>query len=215
MPDLSALFSQYGSDKNNHNFAPLYERYLPDKVENFIEVGVFKGGGISAFQEWYNNEGIFYALNQSFQRNGVPSEKWFQDRGMITLKGFQQDVEFLSSIDVEFDVIVDDASHHSDDQIITFKHMFKNNLKPGGLYVLEDLHCCKEDWWWHEIKSFEDTFLGVAIEVLNSGDWTSQMFSPADNEYFSTAVRELVLINPPDTPPGSQGGGIAFIWKAE
>lgn len=211
---LTSLFAHHLTDKNNHNFAPLYEKHLPEKIDTFMEIGVFRGGGILAFRDWYLTQGNFYGLNIQFGSNGVPSRGWFNAQGVETFEGAQQDIEFLSGIDVQFDVIVEDASHRSDDQIITFKHLFKNNVKPGGLYILEDLHCCKEDWWWGQVKSFEDTFLGVATKVLEGKDWTSQMFSPEDNDYLKGAVSDLILINPPIMPPDSEGGGIAFMWKS-
>lgn len=46
-------------------------------------------------------------------------------------------VDLLS--DEMFDVIIDDGSHKSDDIIKTFELCF-NFVKPGGLYIIEDLH---------------------------------------------------------------------------
>jgi SAM-dependent methyltransferase len=39
-----------------------------------------------------------------------------------------------------FDIIIDDGSHHSKDIIATFLACF-SRLDPGGIYVVEDLHC--------------------------------------------------------------------------
>ena len=38
-----------------------------------------------------------------------------------------------------FDIIIDDASHRSKDQITSFKYLFPY-VNSGGLYVIEDLH---------------------------------------------------------------------------
>jgi cellulose synthase/poly-beta-1,6-N-acetylglucosamine synthase-like glycosyltransferase/glycosyltransferase involved in cell wall biosynthesis len=42
--------------------------------------------------------------------------------------------------DDRFDVIIDDGSHRSEDIVATFEACF-DRLLPGGLYVIEDLHC--------------------------------------------------------------------------
>ena len=39
-----------------------------------------------------------------------------------------------------FDIIIDDGSHRSNDVIASFDILFER-LKPGGIYVVEDLHC--------------------------------------------------------------------------
>ena len=40
----------------------------------------------------------------------------------------------------EFDIIIDDGSHNSDDIVRSFCNYF-NHLKDDGLYIIEDLHC--------------------------------------------------------------------------
>ncbi len=41
--------------------------------------------------------------------------------------------------ETRFDIIIDDGSHHSNDVIASFDILFER-LKPGGIYVVEDLH---------------------------------------------------------------------------
>jgi cephalosporin hydroxylase len=57
--------------------------------------------------------------------------------------GEQQDRAMLDKIAAAeapegFDVIIDDASHMGQFTRISFWHLFKNHLKPGGLYFIED-----------------------------------------------------------------------------
>jgi SAM-dependent methyltransferase len=47
--------------------------------------------------------------------------------------------DLCSRIGEQFDIIIDDASHLSQHQQIAFGRLF-SHLKPGGIYVIEDLH---------------------------------------------------------------------------
>lgn len=58
--------------------------------------------------------------------------------------GDQSDTQFLQRMKadlshVQFDVIVDDGSHVPWHQLLTFEIMFDTWLKPGGLYIIEDV----------------------------------------------------------------------------
>jgi hypothetical protein len=61
---------------------------------------------------------------------------------------------------IEFDVIIDDGSHVCSDIIKTFKLLF-SKLKPGGIFLIEDLHT---SYW----KSHGGSYLGTdsAIEFF-------------------------------------------------
>jgi hypothetical protein len=61
-----------------------------------------------------------------------------------------------------FDIIIDDGSHLSDDVITTFQACFPR-LKPGGIYVIEDLHCS-----YHASHKGGARKSGTAIEWLKS-----------------------------------------------
>jgi hypothetical protein len=77
--------------------------------------------------------------------------------------GSQDDPEFLDAIAYghrpagwaidawrpygPFDLIIDDASHLSGLTIASFKALYKH-LKPGGLYVVEDVHTSYADWFY-------------------------------------------------------------------
>lgn len=45
-----------------------------------------------------------------------------------------------------FDVIIDDGSHINDHQILGFKYLFKDWIKAGGLYIIEDIESSCFDW---------------------------------------------------------------------
>lgn len=58
--------------------------------------------------------------------------------------GDQSDTKFLQQMKADldhklFDIIVDDGSHVPWHQLLTFEIMFETWLKPGGIYIIEDV----------------------------------------------------------------------------
>jgi len=161
--------SQKG-EETYHYMLDGYEKYIPSKAENVLEIGCLYGGFTRALKEFYNCN--IHVLDL-FHPQYTMSVDQAKDEGFIPYQGDQGNIDFLNTITTQFDVIIEDGSHHSDDQINTFNHLFNNNLKPGGLYVLEDLHCCTDPYWWRSVKSFEGTFL----YFLQSGNLPSKEIS--------------------------------------
>jgi len=63
--------------------------------------------------------------------------------------GSQSDRKFLKSVVEEFgniDIVIDDGSHMSEDQIISFNTLF-DHVSENGIYAVEDLHTN----YWEEI----------------------------------------------------------------
>lgn len=192
---LGELFKQYGSDKENHGYGELYEKYLPSKVNKFIEIGTWKGGSIQAFREYYNNEGEFHTLNISFGGDIITLEELHKLK-IIAHEGNQSDINYLCSIHDKFDVWVDDGSHHSDEQVISFKHLFLNNMPEHGLYVIEDVFGHKDAYWRRNvIANAEDTIMGVMRKYLNGGTLTSQLISEQESNQLMSIMGDVNIHN--------------------
>ena len=63
---------------------------------------------------------------------------------MTLYTGDQSDTKFLQRMKADldhklFDIIVDDGSHVPWHQLLTFEIMFETWLKPGGIYIIEDV----------------------------------------------------------------------------
>lgn len=48
------------------------------------------------------------------------------------------------------DFIIDDGSHYPDHQLLTFQYFFEHGLKPGGVYIIEDI----EQNYWYQGESY-------------------------------------------------------------
>jgi len=200
----------YAGGKDICGYFPLYEKYLPKIVDNFLEIGIAMGISIKMFRDYYG-AGNFHALNNNWGAQGVISKGVLESQGIICHDGDQADLEFLSKIDTQFDVIIDDGSHRSDHQITTFQYLFNNNLKPGGLYVVEDLHCCLDSYWWGSVSKFEDTLLslllGYSKTTLGKLENCFATAHPTNlkttDGFFTEPIDKVFLYNP----------SIAFIFK--
>jgi SAM-dependent methyltransferase len=120
------------------SYLPVYEKLFEpvrDRPLSILELGVFGGGSLRAWEEYFPNAVIA----------GVdldPPNVQFNGRVRM-YKGDQADIGLLSKIAAEvapegFDVIIDDCAHIGAVAKASFWYLFENHLKPGGLYSIED-----------------------------------------------------------------------------
>lgn len=151
--NIVEIFERYDTDKGvkGHNYAPYYQKHLPDKVDSLLEIGVLKGESIKMWHEIYP-EAHIYGLDL-FQENPIPFEaswvSWF--------KGSQVDEALLEEVKRSgpFDIIIDDGSHVSEHQLATYYSL----IGSCKLYIVEDLHCCRSEFW-RQIK-YDNTMLAM------------------------------------------------------
>jgi len=138
---LDEIGLKYGTDKasNIHNYTVRYEQYfepLRNQKLKILEIGVQNGHSLKMWKDYFVNSEI-YGLDI------VDCSRFGEDRITI-VQCDQTDTQRLQEINEKygpFDIIIDDGSHISYHMSTTFKYMFPL-LKLGGLYVVEDLHCC-------------------------------------------------------------------------
>ncbi len=137
MRSFEVIGSHFGTDKIHqhgyHRFYPIFLEKLRDQSICMLEIGTEENRSIKLWEEYFPNARIF----------GIDIESEFENERTKVFKGDQSDTEFLeqivSKINEKTDLIIDDGSHHPDHQVITFCHLFQNLLKPGGIYIIEDI----------------------------------------------------------------------------
>lgn len=142
--DLSELAARFGSDKwGGRWYTPHYERHFEryrDLPVKLLEIGIGGYDAIDAGGEslrmWkhYFRRGLIYGMD-IFEKTGVEESR------VRVIKGDQGDEAFLDSLGREagpFDIIIDDGSHMSHHVLASFNALFPH-VKPGGVYVIEDL----------------------------------------------------------------------------
>ncbi len=145
MSELKELAKKHGCTKLGEGYMDLYEYYF-SKVNdwkneeiNVMEIGVLQGNSLSMWHDYFTKANI---IGIDTDERCKQSEN---DRVKIHI-GDQTDENFLNEVckDKQFEVIIDDGGHKMSQQIGSFKILWKY-LKPGGLYIIEDLHTCYHD----------------------------------------------------------------------
>jgi hypothetical protein len=136
---LNELGLRHGTDKSSevHDYLRLYERRfgaVRDKAFVMIEVGVFHGGSLRMWGEYFPNARIVGI--------DVDPECQKYECGNLSVRvGDASNVEFLFDVVHEFGkplIVLDDGSHRWDHQIFLLQTLFPL-LLPGGFFVVEDL----------------------------------------------------------------------------
>ena len=135
-----------------------YEYYYPkilsqfENTNNFnmMEIGIYKGGSVATWAELFP-KGRIYGVDRDINRLEMDLDTY----GNITLlKGSQNDANTFKTIkDIKFNVIIDDCSHQVNDQISSF-NILKNNISPGGIYIIEDIY--PHNIYPHDFKKLFD-----------------------------------------------------------
>ena len=88
------------------------------------------------------------------------------ERNVFVRIGSQADPNFLAEVSGEFgpfDIILDDGSHKTHHQIISFGALFRAALKDGGCYMVEDVHT---NYWIKHVDSPE-TFIELSKQMVD------------------------------------------------
>lgn len=166
MNNLTQLAQKHNCDKSGHGYMPHYERHLPKTAERILEVGCEHGESLRMWRELYPNAEIHTI--DLFENPLFAQEREIKEEGFITHKGDQFYKRTYETLDGKFDLIIEDGSHRADHQLFTFNMLFEKHLKSEGLYVAEDMHCCREEFFRGQIVGFEDTLLS---SLERKGSW--------------------------------------------
>jgi demethylmacrocin O-methyltransferase len=139
------LFATFGSDKHTpgwhsygHTYGALFRRwkYRPVKLLE-IGIGGYRGAlGGRSLLAWQ----AYFPFGQVVAADIVPKPELAGTRRRIVQldQSCVADLSALAVREAPFDIIIDDGSHFSAHQILTFRQLW-DSLKDGGVYVVEDV----------------------------------------------------------------------------
>lgn len=140
--DLAA--AGYETDKGSvHSYIPVYQGMLEDyrhKAKNVLEIGLFNGHSIRMWKEYFTNADIHGVDCDERPHGGMADLRPMINEGWnihIMDATDHAAVELLFRWK-RFDVIIDDAGHHIDQQLY-LREVFRNFVARGGIYIIEDI----------------------------------------------------------------------------
>jgi hypothetical protein len=137
---LAAFFETHtvgrGIVKWRHYFE-IYDRHLRkfvDKETTLLEVGIYAGGSLDLWRDYLGADCDMYGVDVD------PECKKFDEATVFI--GDQADRNFWERFRAEtppFDIIIDDGGHTYEQQRVTLEELLPR-LRPGGVYICEDVH---------------------------------------------------------------------------
>ena len=145
MNRLTKLADKFGTDKGTaesaHMFTefyqPFFEKYESPKI---LEFGTWQGGSTRMFNAFYDGDCEIWTcdiLDESAEKVKDLNNVHFIHTDVSDKEALAKLFEQLKGI--EFDIIIDDASHKWPDQMFVLS-AFHPLLKKDGIYILEDIH---------------------------------------------------------------------------
>jgi len=186
--NLKDLTIKYDVDALELGYTQHYADILEEKTtseynpredfEKVLEIGVETGRSHRLWLEYFPNAKIYgydifkYGVEEFHKlQDGNP----YLDRS-IMFEGDQSNVDdlqrFLSEHGGDFDMIIDDGGHTMEQMQTSLNYLW-NSLKSGGLYVIEDLHSCSNQWPWlygYKVIQDGDTLTTDLLDSIQNKD---------------------------------------------
>ena len=138
---LTQLGTQYNTNKAfYHGYTRFYDKLLSgkrDSLQTMLEIGIDTGASMMMWRDYFSKADV-YGIDLN-----IPPSVQGQPRlypGIADQENTDQLRTLLASWkNPLFDFIIDDGGHHVKQQRVSFEFLWAH-VKPGGLYIIEDLH---------------------------------------------------------------------------
>lgn len=138
MQPVTNIMRRHGTDKvTAHSYGPVYERlFTPafrERATAVLEIGVYVGNGLRAWAEIFPNAEVLGT--DSYSTTIEPCRPF---RVLIGDQGCPGDwLEIIPQLP-PLDVVIDDGNHQPHGQCVSVAALWPI-LKPGGIYIVEDV----------------------------------------------------------------------------
>ena len=156
-----------------HDYEQLLKAYRSQKVR-ILEIGIQNGGSLEIWAKYFPHAERIVGCDIDPKCSALS----YADERISVVVGDANNTcsaNKIFEISENFDIIIDDGSHESGDIIRTFARYFER-LKPGGIFVVEDLHC---SYW-------QDTFNGGLNAPFSSISFFKRLCDIVNYEHWGT-----------------------------
>ncbi len=148
---LEEIAKKHRTAKVPHGYMPIYEKYFESIKEQsitLVEIGIAEGASLRTWADYFNRAHII-GLEKDLDAVDRFNKSYPQGQGVIAIECDANDRDSITrALDKvpKIDVVIDDGSHWAHEQMNAFKALW-DKLKPGGLYVVEDLFTLYDPVW--------------------------------------------------------------------
>lgn len=171
-----------------HHFTEVYELFfspLKSAAAKVFEIGVAGGGSLEMWRDYFPKATVYgidiypkSELDSARIKTFVADQA---DRGQLAA--------FIDKFGGGYDIIIDDGGHAMDQQQVSVGFLFKY-LKPGGYYVIEDVHSSLPEFWsgFGVEPGGANSTLTMLINLISSGRLESRYLSAAEKKYLARNI---------------------------
>jgi len=137
------IFREIGYHSYHLHYAKFFNDIRYD-VKKVLEIGVFRGHSMLMWQKYFPNAEIYGVdIDYTPHNFGVNAKELCKDEPRIKLLELDAcvdiNVEYLKQeIGVDFDIVIDDGSHHPYHQLFSLVN-YTDFIKRNGYFVVEDV----------------------------------------------------------------------------
>ena len=243
-PGLSTLdrLGRGRTDKSstNHCYLTTYARALEDlrqTARNVMEVGVFYGGSLCMWRDYFPNAQIVgvdpftgkLGHGTTFRNATSFLERWRAGEVGPRIRLIQadqartKDLKALApcvadeqcfeaqsfrrlpvpdvggsgqrNVTSSFDVVVDDGSHKSRDQLLTMTYLMPL-VRPGGVYIIEDIHTSLQGQYDERPKSANTALMTMQRFLEGRGPLHGKHLNEAQGNMLTASLEGCAIVVP-------------------
>lgn len=156
-----------------------FSKFRGSKV-NILEIGIYSGGSLSMWQKYFGSGCTIYGVDIE------PDCRGYEREGIKVFIGDQSDRKFwklFKSETPQMDIIIDDGGHKTNQQVVSFEELF-SHLKPGGIYLCEDLQ--------RRTNGFAAYVNGLANQLNDSNKASQKAFRESRPGISTTNIQKCI-----------------------
>jgi predicted O-methyltransferase YrrM len=186
--DLTRLADKYGTDKGSswHKYTEVYAYFfapMRNDARKILEIGVENGASLKMFRDYFPKATI-YGID-------IEDSSRLNSARIRTFVANQEDVnqlrKFIEACGSDFDLILDDGGHSMPQQQVSLGFLFPH-VKPGGYYIVEDVHTSVIGGYGAD-QDGRNTTLRMIENFIRTGKLVSKYMANEQTQYLATHIR--------------------------